>query len=432
MKNKTLATLFQVARNKDFQENFSQNMTASLIRNGQYVPVSVMEAVCTVEVEAETYEQACERTFSMCQDEQAYALGCNYSMSVGDVVNVEGEWYRLTGMGWDCITGEQGATGTILIKNKEDEAMANNNANATINNTTVQEEGTMKNVEIKVDFAGENNTPNGDADQALETGKQQVGKVWHWFRFKGAGIGQKGKKWRKDQQSNIENFTGGLGVILGALDLVGLKPLRKAIMLLFVKAQNGEITVSQLRDEITKMILDRIEFLDGLTDDASLKQCATLKAFTAKNGKEYGEKSIIELIIACLLWIIKRTFAKLKEFFGIPEDKMPAIVKFAWGLIRALFDIILSAGLIVFSIALPGISLVVAGAFKALAWILGWAKNLWEKAKNWFTGLFKKEAPSDETVSTEQTVVNAEEVVVEGFEDMDYDSEIDDIAAALA
>lgn len=437
MKN---ATLFQVKRDGNFNNNFGRNMMGWMYG---YVPVTEMEAVHTYMFE-EAWDDIdiCQHVFGLAQDSGAF----NYSMSTGDVVNVGGEWYRCTGDGWECITGEPGAIGMYIVElpgedkleqalesvtEESEEETMETTTNATINNTTsTQEEETMRTGTIEVDFNAANNTPNGDAEGAINAGKEQIGKVWHWFRFKGAGINRSGKQWKADQQQNINNFTGGLGVVLGALDLAGLKPIRKAIMRLFVQAQNGEISVGELKDEIMNMILDRIEFLDGLTDDASLKQCATLKAFTAKNGKKYGEKSIIELIISCILWIIKRTFAKLKEFFGIPEDKMPAIVKFAWGLIKAVFDIILSAGKIVFSIALPGISYVLAGVFKALAWILGWAKSLWDKAKNWFTNLFKKEAPSDETVS-EATV---DEYIADDFDEFfdDFDGDIDDIAAALA
>lgn len=413
--NNKIATLFQVTNNNDLR----QNEIAAATPGQQYTSVLAMAPVQTMVFAGMDDLDICE--YFVTQESKAY----RYPVTLGDVVNVGTEWYRCVqdGNGWNRITGEPGAIG-----------------NATANMTEVQEEQEEETVaentntaagttEYDVNFNNDNVTPNGDSMGALNAGKEQMGKVYTNLVKYGAGINQSGKDWKKSQQKNIDNFTGSVGIILGALDLAGLKPIRKSIMLLFVKAQNGEITIKQLKDEIQKMILDRIEFLDGLTDEASLKQCATLKAFTAKSGTVYGEKSIIELIICCIMWIIKRTFAKLKEFFGLPMDKMPSIVRFAWGLIKAVFDIILSAGKVVFSIALPGICFVVAGVFKALAWILGWAKGLWNKAKDWFTNTFKKEAPSDEAVSTAETV----EVDDDEFDNFDdFEGAVEDIAAELA
>lgn len=118
------ATLYQIADNPDFDKNFKRNMEASLLKGVGFVPVSEMEAVNTYVFEITDHKTILERIFCDAQDEGAF----NYSMSVGDVVNIEDDWYRCTSFGWDNINEEVEVTEEVEEEidnsnNEEDEEM---------------------------------------------------------------------------------------------------------------------------------------------------------------------------------------------------------------------------------------------------------------------------------------------------------------------
>jgi len=116
----TNATLFQIKRDGNFEANFSKNMTAS-IRGVGFVQVSEMEAVHTYAFDEVIHEKILERVFCEAQDGGAF----NYSMSVGDVVNIGDDWYRCTSDGWDNINDEVSITEAFYytLNNKEEEEM---------------------------------------------------------------------------------------------------------------------------------------------------------------------------------------------------------------------------------------------------------------------------------------------------------------------
>lgn len=121
----TNATLFQIKRDGNFEANFSKNMTAS-IRGVGFVQVSEMEAVHTYTFDEVLHEKILERVFSEAQDGGAF----NYSMSVGDVVNIGDDWYRCTSDGWDNINDEVSITEAFdyTLNNKEEEEMVDTTA----------------------------------------------------------------------------------------------------------------------------------------------------------------------------------------------------------------------------------------------------------------------------------------------------------------
>jgi hypothetical protein len=89
-------TVFQCAT----QEQFSQNMMAFI--TGNYVPVEDMEPVVMLrERDADDRTILEDMFYKMNSQEYNYSL--NYSMSVGDVVQIDKVYYRCMSTGWDTI-----------------------------------------------------------------------------------------------------------------------------------------------------------------------------------------------------------------------------------------------------------------------------------------------------------------------------------------
>lgn len=380
------ATLFQVARNNEFEQNFRQNMMASVAPMGQYVPVLALEPVCTVDVPDCDDLQACDHVFGIAQDENAVALGCNYSVSVGDVVNVDAEWYRCTSMGWSRITGEPGATGTVLVEMKEGAAMEAT-TNNTINNTTVQEE-TVMNETIILNGTEEERIAMAQADVAGDAGKvmDTFGKIYKGLQNGKDCINRTKGKVMEDINDDMETLKGGIGTIVGLLDIIGITSLKASIeRIIYAGVSNAGAgksgSLTDMAEECTSIIYEEIEFLKLIGDEASLKQAASLKAFVTKDGRQVRGKNIFELIAGLLYWLVRKVMNKMKEWFGIPKDKMPKVLGMLFSGITMLLDLVLAGIRIVLFIGARAIGFVVAAGVKLGMFVVNTVKTIFGKIK---------------------------------------------------
>lgn len=88
-------TLYQA---KD-DEGLIRNMRARLMED--YVPLHDMESVVMLRMSGEDSMILDELFYRMNCEEYRYSL--NYSMSVGDIVDVDGNLYRCLPIGWGII-----------------------------------------------------------------------------------------------------------------------------------------------------------------------------------------------------------------------------------------------------------------------------------------------------------------------------------------
>lgn len=382
------ATLFQVKRDNNFQQNFNQNMMASIMPMGQYVSVLALEPVCTVETPDCDDLEVCQRVFCIAQNERAYALGCNYSMSVGDVVNVDAEWYRCTAMGWSRITGEPGATGTVLVEKKEEEAMEATTNNATINNTTVQEETGMNNETIILNGTEEERIAMAQADVVGDASKVMgtFGKIYKGLKNGKDCVNRTKGKVMEDINEDMETIKGGIGTVVGLLDILGITSLKTSIeRIIYAGVSNAGAgktgSLTHMAETCTTIIYEEIEFLKLIGDEASLKQAASLKAFVTKDGKQVRGKNIFELIAGLLYWLVRKVMNKMKEWFGIPKDKMPKVLGMLFSGVTMLLDLVLAGVRIVLFLGARAIGFVVAAGVKLGMFVVNTVKTIFSKIK---------------------------------------------------
>lgn len=89
-------TVFQTASKGDF----AVNMHAAYDDNGTFVELSKMEQVVMLRYPSEDDDEfILEDLFSRLNDEE-YRYSINYSMSVGDVVQIDHKTYRCMPCGW--------------------------------------------------------------------------------------------------------------------------------------------------------------------------------------------------------------------------------------------------------------------------------------------------------------------------------------------
>ena len=89
-------TVYQCAT----QEQFSRNMMAFI--TGAYTPVEDMEPVVMLREHNTDDHAILEDMFSKMNSHE-YNYSLNYSMSVGDVVQIDKVYYRCMPTGWDTI-----------------------------------------------------------------------------------------------------------------------------------------------------------------------------------------------------------------------------------------------------------------------------------------------------------------------------------------
>lgn len=91
--NRIPVTLYQV--NTQDPEAFRESIL------GKFLPIEKMEPVCVVRMGGSD-EQICDKAWELFnRDTLNFSL--NYSMSVGDVLDIMGRKYRCTPTGWDRI-----------------------------------------------------------------------------------------------------------------------------------------------------------------------------------------------------------------------------------------------------------------------------------------------------------------------------------------
>ena len=88
-------TLYQTRND----EAFLQNMRARFTED--YVPLHEMESVVMLRMSGDDSYILEELFYRMNSNEYFYSL--NYSMSVGDIVDIAGNLYRCLPIGWDVI-----------------------------------------------------------------------------------------------------------------------------------------------------------------------------------------------------------------------------------------------------------------------------------------------------------------------------------------
>lgn len=399
MKN---ATLFQVTNNEDF----SQNMMGWMYG---YVPVCKLQAVYTYVFDATngiSDIDICESVFRLGNTDGEGREYMHYSVSVGDVVNVGCEWYRCTGDGWDCITGkEQGAVGmyikeregvsleyfteeTKTVKEEMEESNMETTANnATINNTTVQEETGM-NETIILNGTEEERIAMAQADVVEDAGKVMgtFGKIYKGLKNGKKCISRTKGKVMEDINDDMETIKGGIGTVVGLLDIVGITSLKTNIeRIIYAGVSNAGAgkagSLTNMAEECTAIIYEEIEFLKLIGDEASLKQAASLKAFITKDGKQVRGKNIFELIAGLLYWLVRKVMNKMKEWFGIPKDKMPKVLGMLFSGITMLLDLVLAGVRIVLFLGARAIGFVVAAGVKLGMFVVNTVKTIFGKIK---------------------------------------------------
>lgn len=390
MKN---ATLFQVTNNEDF----SQNMM------GCYVPVCKLQAVYTYVSDAAngiSDIDICESVFRLGNTDGEGREYMHYSVSVGDVVNVGCEWYRLTGDGWDCITGkEQGAVG-MFIKEREGVSLEyfteeleavekeDSNMEAATNNTTVQEETGMNNETIILNGTEEERIAMAQADVVGDASKVMgaFGKIYKGIKNGKDCVNRTKGKVMEDINDDMETIKGGIGTVVGLLDIVGITSLKANIeRIIYAGVSNAGAgksgSLTHMAEECTAIIYEEIEFLKLIGDEASLKQAASLKAFVTKDGKQVRGKNIFELIAGLLYWLVRKVMNKMKEWFGIPKDKMPKVLGMLFSGITMLLDLVLAGVRIVLFLGARAIGFVVAAGVKLGMFVVNTVKTIFGKIK---------------------------------------------------
>lgn len=401
MKNMINATLFQAAT----KEDFSQNMMGWMYG---YVPVCRLQAVYTYVFDATngiSDIDICESVFRLGNTDGEGREHMYYSVSVGDVVNVGSDWYRCTGDGWDCITGkEQGAVGmyikeregvsleyfteeveTVEMEESNMEVTANN---ATINNTTVQEETGMNNETIILNGTEEERIAMAQADVAGDAGKVMgtFGKIYKGLKNGKKCVNRTKGKVMEDINGDMETIKGGIGTVVGLLDIVGITSLKANIeRIIYAGVSNAGAgksgSLTHMAEECTSIIYEEVEFLKLIGDEASLKQAASLKAFVTKDGKQVRGKNIFELIAGLLYWLVRKVMNKMKEWFGIPKDKMPKVLGMLFSGITMLLDLVLAGVRIVLFLGARAIGFVVAAGVKLGMFVVNTVKTIFGKIK---------------------------------------------------
>lgn len=88
-------TLYQATTESAFRTNMMAMVT------GVFAPMEEMEAVVMLRMDGEVEDILDELFYRMNSEEYRYSL--SYSMSVGDVVDIDGVRYRCAMVGWDLI-----------------------------------------------------------------------------------------------------------------------------------------------------------------------------------------------------------------------------------------------------------------------------------------------------------------------------------------
>lgn len=396
MKNMINATLFQVTNNEDFSQNMMGWMHG-------YVPVCKLQAVYTYVSDAAngiSDIDICESVFRLGNTDGEGREYMHYSVSVGDVVNVGCEWYRLTGDGWDCITGkEQGAVG-MFIKEREGVSLEyfteeletvekeDSNMEAATNNTTVQEETGMNNETIILNGTEEERIAMAQADVAGDASKVMgaFGKIYKGLKNGKDCVNRTKGKVMEDINDDMETIKGGIGTVVGLLDIVGITSLKANIeRIIYAGVSNAGAgksgSLTHMAEECTAIIYEEIEFLKLIGDEASLKQAASLKAFVTKDGKQVRGKNIFELIAGLLYWLVRKVMNKMKEWFGIPKDKMPKVLGMLFSGITMLLDLVLAGVRIVLFLGARAIGFVVAAGVKLGMFVVNTVKTIFGKIK---------------------------------------------------
>lgn len=393
MKN---ATLFQVTNNEDFSQNMMGWMHG-------YVPVCKLQAVYTYVSDAAngiSDIDICESVFRLGNTDGEGREYMHYSVSVGDVVNVGCEWYRLTGDGWDCITGkEQGAVG-MFIKEREGVSLEyfteeleavekeDSNMEAATNNTTVQEETGMNNETIILNGTEEERIAMAQADVVGDASKVMgaFGKIYKGLKNGKDCVNRTKGNVMEDINDDMETIKGGIGTVVGLLDIVGITSLKANIeRIIYAGVSNAGAgksgSLTHMAEECTAIIYEEIEFLKLIGDEASLKQAASLKAFVTKDGKQVRGKNIFELIAGLLYWLVRKVMNKMKEWFGIPKDKMPKVLGMLFSGITMLLDLVLAGVRIVLFLGARAIGFVVAAGVKLGMFVVNTVKTIFGKIK---------------------------------------------------
>lgn len=396
MKNIINATLFQAAT----KEDFSQNMMGWMYG---YVPVCRLQAVYTYVfnvTDGISDIDICESVFRLGNTDGEGRECMLYSVSVGDVVNVGGNWYRCTGDGWDCITGkEQGAVG-MFIKEREGVSleyfteevetveMEESNMKATENNTTAQEEVIMNNETIILNGTEEERIAMAQADVAGDASKVMgtFGKIYKGLKNGKKCVNRTKGKVMEDINDDMETIKGGIGTVVGLLDIIGITSLKTSIeRIIYAGVSNAGAgktgSLTDMAETCTTIIYEEVEFLKTIGDEASFKQAASLKAFVTKGGKEVRGKNIFELIAGLLYWLVRKVMSKMKEWFRIPKDKMPKVLGMLFSGVTMLLDLVLAGVRIVLFLGARAIGFVVAAGVKLGMFVVNTVKTIFGKIK---------------------------------------------------
>ena len=88
-------TLYQAKNDEVFIRNMRARFT------GDYAPLHEMESVVMLRMSGEDSMILDKLFYRMNREEYCYSL--NYSMSVGDIVDIDGNLYRCLPIGWGVI-----------------------------------------------------------------------------------------------------------------------------------------------------------------------------------------------------------------------------------------------------------------------------------------------------------------------------------------
>lgn len=378
MKN---ATLFQVTNNEDFSQNMMGWMHG-------YVPVCKLQAVYTYVSDAAngiSDIDICESVFRLGNTDGEGREYMHYSVSVGDVVNVGCEWYRLTGDGWDCITGkEQGAVG-MFIKEREGVSLEyfteeleavekeDSNMEAATNNTTVQEETGMNNETIIL---------NGTMEERIvdKNGKFNPDGIKEVIVEMAEGMSNICGDMVEDVSPHVEQVKGYLVSVSGILNILGLRKLKSDFDKIIYSGLDENLNPTQIDKmvkQINSLFREEIKRLNYFATDKTLAQSLALKCMI---GDTYTDKNIFECIFATLLNVIKRAVKFIKEKYNLLETKAKSmVIKAILKGIRCLFGALIQGGLIIIKFIGHGISFIIAGVTAVGYWVYNTLKKLFTK-----------------------------------------------------
>lgn len=417
MKN---ATLFQVTNNEDFSQNMMGWMHG-------YVPVCKLQAVYTYVSDAAngiSDIDICESVFRLGNTDGEGREYMHYSVSVGDVVNVGCEWYRLTGDGWDCITGkEQGAVG-MFIKEREGVSLEyfteeleavekeDSNMEAATNNTTVQEETVMNNETIIL---------NGTMEERIvdKNGKFNPDGIKEVIVEMAEGMSNICGDMVEDVSPHVEQVKGYLVSVSGILNILGLRKLKSDFDKIIYSGLDENLNPTQIDKmvkQINSLFREEIKRLNYFATDKTLAQSLALKCMI---GDTYTDKNIFECIFATLLNVIKRAVKFIKEKYNLLETKANSmVIKAILKGIRCLFGALIQGGLIIIKFIGHGISFIIAGVTAVGYWVYNTLKKLFTKIAAWVSNKMHGDIDEDDLDDLDDFFEDTEEdVTIEPYEE---------------